>query len=635
MSGFTGGFSKASAEAQVPSGGVRGGTVYITGGGWGPFTNNFNPFSAAGGTETPVGMIYQTLAIENQVNDTTDPLLATSWSLNSNNSLLTVNLRTGVSWSDGVAFTANDVVFTFNLLKQYPALDTDGLWTVLSNVSSPTANVVTFKFATPAPQDVFYILTTPIVSQHEYSAVSNPVTFADTSPIGTGPFTLVSENAQQIVWAANPNYWVVGEPYVNYVVLVASTTNQQSLLNLLSGTYSYAPMYAPGIVSSFVTPDPSNHEYWIPPVAGFQAIGLNDQEYPLNISSVRQALAYAINQTDISAVAESGYLPPQAQIGLNQYEFPSYVNSTVAQQYAYAYNPSKAMQIFQSLGYKEVNGVMTTPNGTALSFNFPVAAAYTDIVALAQIVKTNLAQVGVQVNIQTVSVNTWVSDLLTGDFDMTQYVSLQGPTPYYAYNDLLNSNFSQPIGQSAGGDFGRYVNSTVDQLLAEWASASNTTQQIQIASKMEVAFGQQMPFIPSGDRVPWGVINSTVFAGWPTPQNPYISPEQINAAGIGYMFQNIYLTSSHASLADVTPGVVTSTASSSSSISSTSSSISSSSAGTSIISTTSATTSSSTTSSSTALGLNYLFLVASIVAVSLLVGLGRRVSIRLRRPPDW
>src|SRR5438067_7549051 len=92
------------------------------------WVRNFNPFSASG-LESNSGGVYEPLMIITHVSGgRTYPWLATSFKwLNGYRGLL-VTLRHGVKWSDGVPFTAKDVVFTLHYGKKYAVADQNGLW---------------------------------------------------------------------------------------------------------------------------------------------------------------------------------------------------------------------------------------------------------------------------------------------------------------------------------------------------------------------------------------------------------------------------------------------------------------------------------------------------------------------------
>ncbi len=86
---------------------------------------NYNPYSPKPLTST---WLFEPLMIQNGLTCDVTPWLATKYKWEGATKL-TFDIRDGVKWSDGQAFTAKDVAFTFNLAKQYPALDKGGVWT--------------------------------------------------------------------------------------------------------------------------------------------------------------------------------------------------------------------------------------------------------------------------------------------------------------------------------------------------------------------------------------------------------------------------------------------------------------------------------------------------------------------------
>ena len=86
---------------------------------------NYNPYAAKPLTNT---WLYEPLMVRNGITCEMTPWLATKSTWEGDNKL-TFNIRDGVKWSDGKPFTAKDVAFTFNLGKQYPAIDRAGVWT--------------------------------------------------------------------------------------------------------------------------------------------------------------------------------------------------------------------------------------------------------------------------------------------------------------------------------------------------------------------------------------------------------------------------------------------------------------------------------------------------------------------------
>src|SRR5580698_5503446 len=144
------------------------------------WTCGFNPLNASD-TLLSVGFMYEPLVYVNPLQDgKTTPMLATSWAWGAGNKSLTFTIRSGVKFSDGTPMTAADVVYTFNLIKKYPALDLTGDWAVLSSVTQSGSDQVVMKFKHAAVPAFYYIAgQTPIVPQHIWSKISNPVSYPD------------------------------------------------------------------------------------------------------------------------------------------------------------------------------------------------------------------------------------------------------------------------------------------------------------------------------------------------------------------------------------------------------------------------------------------------------------------------
>ena len=174
-------------------------------------SQNFNPYvqSATAYSAQATGLIYEPLYIFNVMNPTQPPvpMLASgqpTWS--NGGKTLTVPIRSGVKWSDGKPFTASDVAFTYNLVKKNPTLYTASAPLVTSaTATSPTS--VTLNFSSAQFANLFLIGQVYIVPQHVWGSVSNPVTYTDANPVGTGPYMLQTYSSHGFLLKQNPSYW--------------------------------------------------------------------------------------------------------------------------------------------------------------------------------------------------------------------------------------------------------------------------------------------------------------------------------------------------------------------------------------------------------------------------------------------
>ena len=173
------------------------------------WTRNFNPLVATAGARWPSqGGVYESLMIFNFMKSQWVPWLATAHEWSEDNQRLFFKIREDVLWSDGTPFSAQDVLFTFELLKKFPALDSGGVWQFLKSVSLHVDGNVVFDFKKKYVPGLHTLAHQPIVPQHIWSLLDDPVAFSNPEPIATGPFTEVLQFENQIyVLGRNKHYW--------------------------------------------------------------------------------------------------------------------------------------------------------------------------------------------------------------------------------------------------------------------------------------------------------------------------------------------------------------------------------------------------------------------------------------------
>src|SRR2546428_7229217 len=136
------------------------------------------------------------------------PSLAEKTSVSSSGTEVTYELRSGVTWHDGMPFTADDVVFTFTLINKQ-GLSQYAQWLadmVDVKAQGPSTVVVTFK----QPQAFDPALAIPIVPKHIWEGMSAAQiqNFRNDKPVGTGPFRFGSwVEGQTVTVHRNPDFW--------------------------------------------------------------------------------------------------------------------------------------------------------------------------------------------------------------------------------------------------------------------------------------------------------------------------------------------------------------------------------------------------------------------------------------------
>jgi peptide/nickel transport system substrate-binding protein len=501
------------------------------------WTCGFNPFNGSV-SYLDFGPVYEPLMFINSLqNQKVSPWLASSYAWSNGNKTLTFTIRKGVKWNDGKPLTAADVAFTFNLLKKFPGLDGNAVWTVLSSVTQQGDNVV-MQFKAPSVPFFYYIADqVPIVPEHIWSSIKNPVTFNDPNPVATGAYTVTCK-PQQIKFSANKHYWQPGEPKIATVLEPAFTSNDPANTYLATGQAQWGSQYIPSIKAFYTSKSP-NYHYWFPPVANV-SLFINLKDPILSNVAVRQAMAYGIDRNKVSQVGESGYEPPGNQTGIVTPTYTSWMDNSAASQYNYTYNPQKAIQILEHAGFKKgSNGIFQTPAGKPLSFNVVNVGGYSDWVASMQVIQANLKAIGIQVNPENLNGTSYTNAIYNGQFQLA-YASLTGgPSPYYELRQLLATANTAPIGKQASSNYERYSNAGTDALFSQYAQTTSTATQHSIINQLQQVMLKDVPVIPVTESVDWYQYDTGSFSGWATPSNPYAQPAAYSVPDLGIMLLHL------------------------------------------------------------------------------------------------
>lgn len=514
-----------NSPAATPNGGTASGggsssgmLDVALGGPHNPVTQNFNPFLPTS-TLNDVGatsMIYEPLLQFNMAdNPPGRPWLATSYAWADGDKKLTFHLRHGVKWSDGKPFTSADVVFTFDLLKKYAALNSNGI--VFKTVSAPDPSTVQFTFAAPEAPELYYIGgLTYIVPKHLWAKAGNPTKYTDAKPVGTGPFVLKGASAPlgDVTLDRNPNYWQPGKPAVKalrYHIYNSNTGVTQALQGNAIDWGSAATTKQ--VIKSYLSSSPSHHFSNIPiPLISY--LYPNLQKYPTNILAVRKAISDVVNRHLVATVGSSGlFTAATSPTGLALPMQKKYL----APQYAkLRYHPdvAAAKKTLEAAGFKMGRNGVFAKDGKPLAVKLITPGGYTDYVSDAQIMQQELKPAGISLSIQTTSVGAYTSALADGRFSVSLDAPTYGPTPYYAYNAILNTHLGAPIGKQATGDFERWTGSATDKLLQ--TAAKGGPAGAKAYDQLEKVMVTQLPVLPMVVRSNDAMYNTSHFTGFPT-----------------------------------------------------------------------------------------------------------------------
>lgn len=486
---------------------------------------HFNPFLVTQACWGAVGAIYEPLLIYNSSTSVYVPWLAESYRWNDDNRTLTFELRHGVSWSDGHPFTARDVVFTFQLMKKYKALDQNAIWLKLKDVEQEGDHVVHVHFKEPFVPALFFIGENPIVAEHNWKNVADPITFRDENPVGTGPFTRINSFKSQVYeLGKNPNYWQKGKPLVNALRVPAFPGNEQASLALLRGEIDWAALFIPAIDRIFVAKDPAHHGYQFATIEGSVMLYPNHLKPPFGDVRVRKALSHAIDRERIVRIAMQGYTYQSPATGLTdlykQYKDPRLIDEIGD---FTTHDVKKAAELLDEAGFRSgPEGMRVHPDGRPWRVDVNCVAGWSDWIIAGQIIVKNLRSIGIDATLRTYDFGAYFQRLRTGDFELSiSWSTTGGPSLYTYYHRQMSTETVRPIGVDAEYNWQRFGSKEADDLLRQLARTSDPVLERKLALDLQRIFVETAPALPLFPGPAWGEYVSTRVTGFPTKENPY------------------------------------------------------------------------------------------------------------------
>jgi peptide/nickel transport system substrate-binding protein len=465
-----------------------------------------NPYTGAWNNGFVDAQILQSLLTYSD-NLSIVPNLATSYTVNPQDGSYTFNLRQNVKWSDGQPFTAEDVKFSFEqIISKYDIFGSFYFANTTVTITNNNQSVIIKpgKFLPGVQLLLFAGLDTAIVPEHLLAGQDFLHSSFINNPVGTGPFVLSQwSRGNFMILNRNPNYWGSPLPYLDNITirfindpsaLQAAVTSGQVDYVFRGIPYSAAQSFNQSGVVKVI---PSQR----PPYE--TAIWFNLNSPYLSNPLVRQAIAYAINKTDIAYKATNG-ISKAIDYTVDPGAVPPSPNIVT-----YPYNVQKAESLLDQAGYPVQN------NGTRFTLQLLERTGAPDEATAGQLIKSYLSQVGINVNIQTVDFATYLQLEAKGQYQMA--VTSYWLSPIWTYQ-LFDSAW---IGKGPFTNNFFYNSSAADSLFNQWLVSSQPSQQVSLLQQIEVQLSKDLPEIPLYQDIWINAVN-TNFAGSSIPVGKYV-----------------------------------------------------------------------------------------------------------------
>jgi peptide/nickel transport system substrate-binding protein len=477
---------------------------------------NFNPFSP---NKAVVGYTFETLYQVDGFNCAETPWLATEYAWDGTQKL-TFTLREGVKWHDGKPFTAEDVVFTYEMIKQYPALDTMGIGPTLTSVTA-AGNQVIMEFAKPAVLLFSKVAKVEIVPKHIWANAGDPVRFTNTDAIGTGPYRVKTFNARQMVLERDPGYWQADKIKVQELRFTHSPEGQVDQLRLERGEYDMNSMFVPEIDEVYVSKDPEHNKYWFAP-GGVISLYPNLTKAPFDDAAFRRALVPAFDRQGIADKAQFGYVETASQTGLILPNQEEWLDPDIEDGGHVKTDVEAAKSALDDAGYTvDGEGRRLGRDGQPLSFEFKVPAGWNDWIQAAQIIRSDFDKLGIQVDVTTPQQATYEQDRGVGNYDLLFGVYGGDCNIHKDFADPLASAQSADVGKVAVSNFSRWRDPETDGLLDDLQVAGDEETQHRTVHELQRVMMEDVPNIPLWYGAKWFQYRTARVTGWPSAEDPY------------------------------------------------------------------------------------------------------------------
>lgn len=492
------------------------------------WVRNFNPLTTATSARWPtLAGIYEPLLVFNSVRNEYVPWLAVAAEWRDQNRILRVTTRDSVLWSDGVPFTARDVAFTFQLLRRFRALDRRGVWGFLADVRAVDSRTVDFAFERVFVPGFDEIAPQPIVPEHAWKDVADPVAYANETPVATGPFTEVRQFRNQVFEIGrNPRYWQPGRPYLEALRFPAYPTNDRANLALVFDELDWAGNFVPAVERVFVSRDRDRHHYWFPLTGSSIFLYANTTRPPFDDVRVRKALSMAIDRELLVDVALYRYSRPADATALSD-GYAAWRDSAAVRAGSgwVAHDPAAAEALLDEAGLRRnADGVRALPDGTPLRYDILCVSGWSDWVRACQVIARGFTAIGIPASVRTNDFSAWFQRVQEGQFDLSLGWSFEGPTPYLFYRWLMSSATVKPIGEVSTGNWHRYGSPAADSVLTAFEREADPAEQRRLAATMQSVFVSEAPAIPLYPNPSWAEYNTGRVRGFPSAANPYADP---------------------------------------------------------------------------------------------------------------
>jgi peptide/nickel transport system substrate-binding protein len=490
--------------------------------------------------------MIEPLFILNYESGEIEPWLGESMTSNETLDVWTLKLREGVTWSDGVPLTADDVVFTIELIMNNDTFGDQGLAGWLEGVKKVDDLTVEFDLNEPNPRfqlDYFSVKiwgSTFPLPKHIWEG-QDPLTFKNYDPeqgwpVFTGPYKLASISETEFVYVRDDNWWGAkagfkplpqpkklvwtwGGPEETRAAMVADG-QLDSLMDVTLGAFQALKAKNPNVIAW----QGSLPYAWLDPCS--RTFEFNTTLEPWNDPEMRWAINMLIDRAKIVEIAYEGTTiasksPYPAYPPLNRFVDMMAGDPNFDKLWTVDVEGAKA--IIESKGYT-MQGDYYEKDGKQLAMAIETHDAFIEKQRIADQLVEMFQAAGINATHRKIAGATWGDNLLFGKFEVRMGWQNCGSInePWFTL-DTMSNRWLKPVGERASQNGWRWDNQEYSDLVAQIGSLPLGDPQIDELTKQALAlYYAELPTIPITQAKKLIPFDTTYWTNWPDAENNYL-----------------------------------------------------------------------------------------------------------------
>ncbi|SET75977.1 peptide/nickel transport system substrate-binding protein [Natronincola peptidivorans] len=441
------------------------------------FNNNYSLFQLH-------HLVYEGLVSFDENMDI-QPQLAESWNIADDGQSIQFTLRKDITWHDGQPFTAQDVIFTIDLIKGNirNVTGTSIFRTSLQQISDIREiedGVINVTFTRPFSNGL-EAMTFPILPKHLFEGNNiEKINNGDFQMIGTGPFQLEAyETMRNMKLIRNNNHWGK-RPYIEAVDVVIVPDSEAQLSVFENGDIDLAQPISIDWAKYSDSKDVEVYEFIS---NNYEFLGVNFRNSILAHKNIRKAIAYGV---DRHKLINNIFLGHGTIVDVPVYPLSSIYDEDSL---LYGYDKNQAIELLEKSGYT-LNGdytIGTNEDGNTLTFDLITNKDNIVREKTAYFIQEELAEVGIEINIESLEWDEFNDRINTGNFDLV----LGG----WELSSIPDLSFAFHSSQIGGSNFISYQDETMDELLEEAFRASSPSEKQKKYSELQNHIVEEVPYV--------------------------------------------------------------------------------------------------------------------------------------------